>query len=181
MNLLSSAFTFCIFTRSSGELKSEGGIIQLSARLWLRVRAQLCPKISSGVKCSREGTRDESEQIGPLSQHEITYCVIGAHHQPRHLDKRLHVMLLVACSLQTQLFSHEVEWGGRMLQDGVEDVYMFLGDQEGGSDAAPEREELPMGIMTMDKVLFPELRGCYAGKTHIPFMRPATQESNILA
>lgn len=56
--------------------------------------------------------------------------------------------LLVARSLQSQLFFYEVEWGGRVLQDGVEDVYMFLDDQEGGSDARPEREELPTGLIT---------------------------------
>ena len=33
--------------------------------------------------------------------------------------------------------------------DGVEDVYMFLDDQEGGSDATREREELPTGVITM--------------------------------
>ncbi|KAJ7282099.1 Dbl domain-containing protein [Mycena rebaudengoi] len=52
-------------------------------------------------------------------------------------------------ALQSQLFFYEVEWGGRVLQDGVEDVYMFLDDQEGPSDAAPEREELPTGVVTM--------------------------------
>ncbi|KAJ7089842.1 Dbl-like domain-containing protein [Mycena belliarum] len=57
--------------------------------------------------------------------------------------------LQVARSLQSQLFFYEVEWGGRVLQDGVEDVYMFLDDQEGASDAAPEREELPTGVVTM--------------------------------
>ncbi|KAK6978137.1 CNH domain-containing protein [Favolaschia claudopus] len=57
--------------------------------------------------------------------------------------------LQVARSLQSQLFFYEVEWGGRVLQDGVEDVYMFLDDQEGGTDAAPEREELPTGVVTM--------------------------------
>ncbi|KAJ7460820.1 signal transducer [Mycena latifolia] len=57
--------------------------------------------------------------------------------------------LQVARSLQSQLFFYEVEWGGRVLQDGVEDVYMFLDDQEGTSDAAPEREELPTGVITM--------------------------------
>lgn len=36
-----------------------------------------------------------------------------------------------------------------MLQDGVEDVFMFLDDQESGSDAIPEREELPTGVITM--------------------------------
>jgi hypothetical protein len=28
-------------------------------------------------------------------------------------------------------------------------VYMFLDDPEGGSDARPEREELPTGVITM--------------------------------
>lgn len=57
--------------------------------------------------------------------------------------------LQVARSLQSQLFFYEVEWGSRMLQDGVEDVYMFLDDQEGGPDATPEREELPTGVVTI--------------------------------
>ncbi|CAK5273815.1 unnamed protein product [Mycena citricolor] len=59
--------------------------------------------------------------------------------------------LQVARSLQSQLFFYEVEWGGRVLQDGVEEVYMFLDDQEGSSaaEAAREREELPTGVVTM--------------------------------
>ncbi|KAJ7493246.1 signal transducer [Mycena galericulata] len=57
--------------------------------------------------------------------------------------------LQVARSLQSQLFFYEVEWGGRVLQDGVEDVYMFLDDAEGASDAPREREELPTGVVTM--------------------------------
>lgn len=57
--------------------------------------------------------------------------------------------LQVARSLQSQLFFYEVEWGNRVLQDGVEDVYMFLDDQESGSDAIPEREELPTSVITM--------------------------------
>ncbi|CAL1714491.1 unnamed protein product [Somion occarium] len=57
--------------------------------------------------------------------------------------------LQVARSLQSQLFFYEVEWGGRVLQDGVEDVYMFLDDLEGASDARIEQEELPTGVVTM--------------------------------
>ena len=63
--------------------------------------------------------------------------------------------LQVARSLQSQLFFYEAEWGDRVLQDGVEDVYMFLDDEEGGSDAPREREELPTGVITM-------LTKCYA-------------------
>lgn len=56
--------------------------------------------------------------------------------------------LQVARSLRSQLFFYEVEWGSRSLQDGVEDVYMFLDDQE-GTDAPPEREALPSGVVTI--------------------------------
>ena len=60
------------------------------------------------------------------------------------------IALQVARSLQQQLFFYEVEWGGRMLQDGVEDVYMFLDDQEGSSADAPrDREELPTSVITV--------------------------------
>ncbi|KAI0058941.1 Dbl-like domain-containing protein [Artomyces pyxidatus] len=63
-------------------------------------------------------------------------------------DDRL-IALQVARSLQQQLFFYEVEWGGRVLQDGVEEVYMFLDDQERSADAAPEREELPTSVITV--------------------------------
>lgn len=57
--------------------------------------------------------------------------------------------LQVARSLQSQLYFYEVEWGGRVLQDGVEDVFMFLDDRDGASDAPPVSEELPTGVVTM--------------------------------
>ena len=63
--------------------------------------------------------------------------------------------LQVARSLQSQLFFYEVEWGGKVLQDSVEDVYMFLDDQEGGADLRVEQEELPTGV-------FPMLTKCYS-------------------
>ncbi|KAH9000438.1 Dbl-like domain-containing protein [Lactarius akahatsu] len=60
------------------------------------------------------------------------------------------IALQVARSLQQQLFFYEVEWGGRVLQDGVEDVYMFLDDQEGSATDAPrDREELPTSVITV--------------------------------
>jgi len=64
-------------------------------------------------------------------------------------DRR--VSLQVARSLQSQLFFFEVDSGreSRALQDGVEDVYMFLDEQEGGSGAFVEKEELPTGVITM--------------------------------
>ncbi|CCA67894.1 related to ROM2-GDP/GTP exchange factor for Rho1p [Serendipita indica DSM 11827] len=67
--------------------------------------------------------------------------------------------LQVARSLQSQLFFYEVEWGGRLLQDGLEDVYMFLDDNPGSEGATEqyrmEREELPTGVITL-------LTKCYA-------------------
>ncbi|KAH9957981.1 Dbl-like domain-containing protein [Lactifluus volemus] len=65
------------------------------------------------------------------------------------------IAVQVARSLQQQLFFYEVEWGGGVLQDGVEDVYMFLDDQEGPSDAPRDREELPTSVITV-------LTRCYA-------------------
>ncbi len=56
--------------------------------------------------------------------------------------------LSIARSLQSQLFFYEVEWGGRVLQDSVEDVYAFLDDQEGGADSRHLQEELPTGVFT---------------------------------
>ena len=64
-------------------------------------------------------------------------------------DRRL--ALQIARSLQSQLFFYEVEWGDRVLQDNVEDVYMFLDDQEGGADIHRSAEmmgELPTGVFT---------------------------------
>lgn len=63
--------------------------------------------------------------------------------------------LQVARSLQQQLFFYEVEWGQKLLQDGVEDVYMFLDDLDGNSEAQREREELPTAVIT-------SLTRCYA-------------------
>ncbi|KAJ3860794.1 CNH domain-containing protein [Lentinula novae-zelandiae] len=78
--------------------------------------------------------------------------------------------LQVARSLHSQLFFYEVEWGGRVLQDGVEDVYMFLDDLDGGagsSSAQPsspsELTELPTGIITaLTKCYSPD---CMEGMT----------------
>ena len=47
------------------------------------------------------------------------------------------------------LFFHEVEWGTRVLQDGVEDVYMFMDDPEGASDSPIEWTDLPTGVVTI--------------------------------
>lgn len=57
---------------------------------------------------------------------------------------------------------YEVEWGERPLQDGVEDVYMFLEDDEGGSNAP--REALPTSVVTiLSKCYSPSCEGpdCY--------------------
>jgi hypothetical protein len=41
----------------------------------------------------------------------------------------------------------DVDWGKRELQDGVEDVYTFFGEE--GSESIVESAELPTGITTM--------------------------------
>jgi hypothetical protein len=65
------------------------------------------------------------------------------------------------------LFFYEVEWGAQVLQDGVEDVYMFMDDQEGASDSPIERTELPTGVVTILTKCYSAScdnlgRGCYA-------------------
>ncbi|KAG1747883.1 CNH domain-containing protein [Suillus paluster] len=86
--------------------------------------------------------------------------------------------LQVARSLQQQLFFYEVEWGQKLLQDGVEDVYMFLDDLEGNSEAQREREELPTAVIT-------SLTRCYASSCSeddpcYSFACPRRQASRIV-
>ncbi|KAL0953934.1 hypothetical protein HGRIS_005098 [Hohenbuehelia grisea] len=93
---------------------------------------------------------------------------LAIHHGVPTSDRR--AALQVARSLQSQLFFYEVEWGGRVLQDGVEDVYMFMDDHDGGDGgndgrgessrdgrtySEAERAELPTGVITV-------LTKCYA-------------------
>ena len=89
------------------------------------------------------------------------------------MDRR--AALLVARSLQSALFFSEVEWGGGILQDGVEDVYMFLDDLDGGTDGVIERTELPTGVATfLTKCYAPSCEGpgcyCYSCPRKVPFM-----------
>lgn len=85
--------------------------------------------------------------------------------------------LLVARSLQSALFFTEVEWGGSILQDAVEDVYMFLDDLDGGSDGVIERTELPTGVESILTKCYSascdsEGPGCYSYSCprKVPFM-----------
>ena len=96
----------------------------------------------------------------------ITRGIVRDHGTQYPADRR--AALLVARSLQSTLFFYEVEWGARVLQDGVEEVYMFMDDQEGASDTPIERAELPTGVMTVltkcySASCFPEAKEpCYA-------------------
>ena len=85
--------------------------------------------------------KDIVSSIQSLIQREL-----AINHGVSTNDRR--AALQVAQSLKTQLFFYEVEWGDRPLQDGVEDVYMFLDDQQGGSDSLPIETELPTGVVT---------------------------------
>jgi hypothetical protein len=51
------------------------------------------------------------------------------------------VALLVAKTLKSQLFFHEVDWGQNDLRDGVEEVYMFLEDSLAGSGTPAARQD----------------------------------------
>lgn len=81
--------------------------------------------------------KDVVSTIQSLIQREL-----AINHGVSTNDRR--VAIQVARSLQSQLFFYEVEWGGHVLQDGVEDVYMLLDDQDGIGG-----EELPTGVITM--------------------------------
>ncbi|THU93894.1 Dbl-like domain-containing protein [Dendrothele bispora CBS 962.96] len=116
--------------------------------------------VKGGIPYARAFTgRDIVSTIQSLIQRELAII-----HNVSTSDRR--AALQVARSLQSQLFFVEVEWGGRVLQDGLEDVYMFLDDQEGPSDVTPEREELPTGVVTaLTKCYSPDCVGeneCYS-------------------
>ncbi|KAF5351291.1 hypothetical protein D9758_007992 [Tetrapyrgos nigripes] len=91
--------------------------------------------------------RDIVSTIQSLIQREL-----AINHDVSTSDRRAAIQ--VARSLQSQLFFYEVEWGGRVLQDGLEDVYMFLDDPQdgpsgsGGGGGGNERAELPTGVVT---------------------------------
>ncbi|KAH8833200.1 CNH domain-containing protein [Flagelloscypha sp. PMI_526] len=55
------------------------------------------------------------------------------------------IAVQAARSLQSQLFFMEVEWGGGVLQDGVEDVFMFPDESDFGIDGPGG---LPNGVIT---------------------------------
>jgi len=66
-----------------------------------------------------------------------------------------HIILQVARTLQSQLFFYEVGASGRALQDDVEDIYIFLNDEDSPSEAVDEFTELPTGVVTV-------LTSCYS-------------------
>ncbi len=57
------------------------------------------------------------------------------------------VALQIARTQKNQLVFVDVDWGKQELQDGVEDVYTFFGEE--GSECVAESAELPTGITTM--------------------------------
>ncbi|WVN89138.1 uncharacterized protein L203_104354 [Cryptococcus depauperatus CBS 7841] len=75
--------------------------------------------------------------------------------------------LLLAQSLQNQLWFVEVDWDIKPLRDSSDDVFRFMGEMEGmGSGGDALTSELPMGLMTMaTKCYSPSCTGdsrCYA-------------------
>ena len=79
-------------------------------------------------------------------------------------DRRL--ALILAQSLQNQLWFVEVDWDIKPLRDSSEDVFRFMGDMEGIGAGEGLTTELPSGLMTMaTRCYSPSCTGdsrCYA-------------------
>lgn len=82
--------------------------------------------------------------------------------------------LVMAQSLQTQLWIVEVDWDDRPLRDSSEDVFRFMGEMEGMSSGDALTTELPKGVMTMaTRCYSPSCSGdsrCYAPRC--PYKTP---------
>lgn len=121
-------------------------------------------QVKGGIPYNNAFTgRDVVSTIQSQIQREL-----ALNHNVSTADRR--AALQVARSLQSQLFFYEVEWNNRVLQDGVEDVYMFLdSSSEPSSSSAPlvdDLQELPTGVVTMlTRCYVPscsEEEGCYS-------------------
>ncbi|KAH9981967.1 hypothetical protein BJV74DRAFT_797682 [Russula compacta] len=66
------------------------------------------------------------------------------------------IALQVARSLQQQVFFYVVEWCGPVLQDSVEDVYMFLDDQETTIFQPRNQAGLPTSVITSGQIALEE-------------------------
>jgi len=87
---------------------------------------------------------------------------LALNHGGSTTDRR--AALHIARCLQSQLFFSEVEWGARPVEDGVEDLYIFMDDL--GCNSNAPREALPSSLITvMAKCYSPscgEGPDCYA-------------------
>ncbi|KAH8924026.1 Dbl-like domain-containing protein [Atractiella rhizophila] len=99
---------------------------------------------------------------------DVVNTILAVLPVPFNFDRRL--ALTIARYLQDGLFFHEVDWSGKTLRDGVDDVYIFDEDEQkfhmemglgGGSSSSPYAEEenilgeLPTGVLT-------KLTNCYS-------------------
>ncbi|EIW72389.1 hypothetical protein TREMEDRAFT_10950, partial [Tremella mesenterica DSM 1558] len=84
--------------------------------------------------------------------------------------------LIVAHSLQNQLWFVEVDWDIKPLYDSSEDVYRFMGELDGMGGGDVLTDELPKGVMTMaTRCYSPSCTGdsrCYAPRC--PYRTPNT-------
>ncbi|KAL0068394.1 Rho guanine nucleotide exchange factor [Marasmius tenuissimus] len=131
----------------NGSEGSQDPSLFINYSLLSHIAVQLKDKVPRGthVKTSIPYPRaftgkDIVTAIQGLIQREL-----AINHNISTSDRRAAIQ--VARSLQSQLFFYEVEWGGGVLQDGVEDVYMFWDDQDGPSGGEPA--ELPTGVVTV--------------------------------
>ncbi|ORX37372.1 Dbl homology domain-containing protein [Kockovaella imperatae] len=76
--------------------------------------------------------------------------------------------LLMAQSLQNQLWFVEVDWDIKPLRDSPEDVFRFMGEMEGMGAGDGINSELPSGLMTMATRCYspscPQDSRCYASR-----------------
>ncbi|KAF9038576.1 CNH domain-containing protein [Panaeolus papilionaceus] len=109
----------------------------LLSHIAVQLRDKIEPKmhVKGSVSYPRSFTgRDIVSTIQSQIQREL-----AINHGLSTSDRR--VALQIARSLHSQLFICEVEWDSIVLQDGVEDLYLF--------NEILEQEELPTGVITM--------------------------------
>ncbi|KAF5373249.1 hypothetical protein D9615_007439 [Tricholomella constricta] len=79
--------------------------------------------------------------------HSLIWRELCMNHGAIPTDRR--AALQIARSLQSQLMFYEVGWAGRMLQDDIDDVYVFVSDGDDDDTKANGLQEAPTGVMTM--------------------------------
>lgn len=112
---------------------------------------------------TRRGGR--STRLSPLLKSQTTIqTLLPPYVRESNSDRRF--ALLLAHSLQNQLWFVEVDWDIKPLRDSAEDVFRFMGEMEGMGSGDALTGELPKGVSTMaTRCYSPSCTGdnrCYA-------------------